>query len=101
MVASTWKIGSKSKRCLRLKICKFCVAPRHLQLGYVIPSCLAKFQVNLPARLVIIRNTVCWDKALTREYNEMDIFQMIGRAGRKQYDDLGIGSRVAIDYAYH
>ena len=48
--------------------------------------------VNLPARLVIIKSTNCYrgPKLGYTEYNKMEIDQMVGRAGRPQYDTKGI-----------
>lgn len=48
--------------------------------------------VNMPARLVIVKGTEFFDPKL-KKYVDMpvtDILQMIGRAGRPQYDDKGI-----------
>ncbi len=38
--------------------------------------------VNLPAYLVIIKGTRTWNEGAFREYSELEILQMIGRAGR-------------------
>ena len=48
--------------------------------------------VNLPARLVIIKSTNCYRGAKVgyTEYNKMEIDQMVGRAGRPQYDIKGV-----------
>ena len=48
--------------------------------------------VNLPARLVIIKSTNCYRGAKVgyTEYNKMEIDQMVGRAGRPQYDVKGV-----------
>jgi superfamily II RNA helicase len=47
--------------------------------------------VNLPAHLVIIKGTQTWAGAANgmREYSDVDIQQMMGRAGRPQYDNSG------------
>ncbi|KAJ4459821.1 putative ATP-dependent DNA helicase MER3 [Paratrimastix pyriformis] len=45
--------------------------------------------VNLPARTVIIKSTQMYDRGGFREYSEYNISQMIGRAGRPQFDDRG------------
>lgn len=47
--------------------------------------------VNLPAHLVVIKGTSTWTGAGSghREYTDIDIQQMMGRAGRPQYDDSG------------
>jgi superfamily II RNA helicase len=48
--------------------------------------------VNLPARLVIIKSTFCYRGSTIgyTEYNKIEIDQMVGRAGRPQYDTKGI-----------
>lgn len=48
--------------------------------------------VNLPARLVIIKSTMCYrgPKVGYNEYTKMEIDQMIGRAGRPQFDTKGV-----------
>ncbi|XP_039590583.1 probable ATP-dependent DNA helicase HFM1 [Polypterus senegalus] len=42
--------------------------------------------VNLPAHLVIIKSTMHYAGGMFQEYSETDILQMIGRAGRPQFD---------------
>nr|XP_010301135.1 PREDICTED: probable ATP-dependent DNA helicase HFM1 [Balearica regulorum gibbericeps] len=42
--------------------------------------------VNLPAHLVVIKSTMHYVGGVFQEYNETDILQMIGRAGRPQFD---------------
>ncbi|XP_004619982.2 probable ATP-dependent DNA helicase HFM1 [Sorex araneus] len=42
--------------------------------------------VNLPAHLVIIKSTMHYAGGMFEEYSESDILQMIGRAGRPQFD---------------
>ena len=48
--------------------------------------------VNFPARLVIVKGTEFYDAALKRyiDFPLTDLLQMIGRAGRPQFDDCGI-----------
>ncbi|KAI9770420.1 MAG: Sec63 [Geoglossum simile] len=46
--------------------------------------------VNLPCHLVIIKNTVTWTAAGPKEYADLDIMQMLGRAGRPQFDDSAV-----------
>ena len=51
--------------------------------------------VNLPAHLVILKGTRRWTHEKgevpgNREYDRITILQMIGRAGRPQFDDEGI-----------
>ncbi|QLQ80022.1 hypothetical protein HG537_0D00220 [Torulaspora globosa] len=45
--------------------------------------------VNLPAYLVIIKGTKMWNASITQEYTQLDILQMIGRAGRPQFEKNG------------
>lgn len=42
--------------------------------------------VNLPAHLVIIKNTSYYDEGKFKPYSESSLVQMIGRAGRPQFD---------------
>ncbi|XP_066152085.1 probable ATP-dependent DNA helicase HFM1 [Euwallacea fornicatus] len=42
--------------------------------------------VNLPAHLVIVKGTKCFSDGGYKDYDEISIFQMIGRAGRSQFD---------------
>lgn len=46
--------------------------------------------VNLPAHLVILKNTVTWADNGTKEYVDLEVMQMLGRAGRPQFDDSGV-----------
>ncbi|KAJ3072433.1 Sec63 [Podochytrium sp. JEL0797] len=46
--------------------------------------------VNLPAHLVIIKGTQQYRDTGYFEYSELDIMQMMGRAGRPQFDDSGV-----------
>ena len=45
--------------------------------------------VNLPARRVIIRDLKRFEDGLSRWLSTMEVQQMLGRAGRPQYDDIG------------
>ena len=46
--------------------------------------------VNLPAHLVIIKGTKQYVETGYQEYSQMDIQQMMGRAGRPQFDKFGV-----------
>lgn len=47
--------------------------------------------VNLPCHLVVIKNTVGFqDGGALKEYSDLEIMQMLGRAGRPQFDDSAI-----------
>jgi len=43
--------------------------------------------VNLPCQLVIIKNTVGWQDGGCKEYSDLEMMQMLGRAGRPQFDN--------------
>lgn len=45
--------------------------------------------VNLPAYLVVIKGTKTWNGATFEEYSELDVLQMMGRAGRPQFETQG------------
>ncbi|XP_074641292.1 putative ATP-dependent DNA helicase HFM1 [Tubulanus polymorphus] len=42
--------------------------------------------INLPAHLVVIKSTMFYQLGMYQEYSETQILQMIGRAGRPQFD---------------
>ncbi|KIK31009.1 hypothetical protein PISMIDRAFT_5571, partial [Pisolithus microcarpus 441] len=46
--------------------------------------------VNLPAHMVVIKGVKLFQNGETREYSDLEILQMMGRAGRPQFDDEGI-----------
>ncbi|KAK2802099.1 hypothetical protein FQN50_007463 [Emmonsiellopsis sp. PD_5] len=46
--------------------------------------------VNLPCHLVIIKNTVSWQDNGCKEYADLEMMQMLGRAGRPQFDDSAV-----------
>ncbi|KAI5286790.1 Sec63 [Ascosphaera aggregata] len=46
--------------------------------------------INLPCHLVIIKNTVSWQDNGFRQYSDLEVIQMLGRAGRPQFDDSAI-----------
>ncbi|GIK05896.1 sec63 protein [Aspergillus viridinutans] len=46
--------------------------------------------VNLPCHLVIIKGTVGWQGGGCKEYSDLEMMQMLGRAGRPQFDDSAI-----------
>ncbi|CCK71807.1 DNA helicase KNAG_0I00150 [Huiozyma naganishii CBS 8797] len=45
--------------------------------------------VNLPAYLVVIKGTSMWNSSENKEYSNLEILQMIGRAGRPQFEKTG------------
>ncbi|EDU40828.1 ATP-dependent DNA helicase MER3 [Pyrenophora tritici-repentis Pt-1C-BFP] len=46
--------------------------------------------VNLPCHLVIIKNTMVWGGGRLQEYSDLEMMQMLGRAGRPQFDDTAV-----------
>lgn len=46
--------------------------------------------INLPCHLVIIKNTVSWSQVGMQEYSDLEMMQMLGRAGRPQFDDSAV-----------
>lgn len=46
--------------------------------------------VNLPCHFVIIKNTVSYINGSMREYADLEVMQMLGRAGRPQFDDSAV-----------
>ncbi|KAG7808098.1 hypothetical protein KL924_003781 [Ogataea haglerorum] len=45
--------------------------------------------VNLPAYLVVIKGTKTWINGSLQEYSDLEVLQMIGRAGRPQFENEG------------
>ncbi|KAF1936968.1 ATP-dependent DNA helicase MER3 [Clathrospora elynae] len=46
--------------------------------------------VNLPCHLVIIKNTMAFTAEGLQEYSDLEMMQMLGRAGRPQFDDTAV-----------
>ena len=46
--------------------------------------------VNLPCHLVIVKNTVTYTNEGLQEYSDLEMMQMLGRAGRPQFDDTAV-----------
>ncbi|KAH8099579.1 DEAD-domain-containing protein [Cristinia sonorae] len=46
--------------------------------------------VNLPAHTVVIKGVKTFHNGNNQEYSDLDIMQMIGRAGRPQFDNEGV-----------
>ncbi|PWW77261.1 P-loop containing nucleoside triphosphate hydrolase protein [Tuber magnatum] len=46
--------------------------------------------VNMPTHLVVIKNTATWSNGGPKEYVDLEVMQMLGRAGRPQFDDTGV-----------
>lgn len=46
--------------------------------------------VNLPCHMVLIKNTVTFAGSACKEYSDLEVMQMLGRAGRPQFDDSAV-----------
>lgn len=46
--------------------------------------------VNLPAHIVVIKGVKLYQNGETKEYSDLEVLQMMGRAGRPQFDHEGI-----------
>ncbi len=46
--------------------------------------------VNLPCHLVIVKNTVAFTANGLQEYSDLEMMQMLGRAGRPQFEDSAV-----------
>ena len=66
-------------------------ADRHIQV--LVSTATLAWGVNLPAHSVIIKGTQVYnpDKGRWTELGALDVLQMLGRAGRPQYDSRGEG----------
>ncbi|KAJ3029022.1 UNVERIFIED_CONTAM: Sec63 [Siphonaria sp. JEL0065] len=60
------------------------------QISVICTTSTLSVGVNLPAHLVIIKGTQQYRDTGYAEYSEMDLMQMMGRAGRPQFDDSGV-----------
>ncbi|KAJ7578472.1 Sec63 Brl domain-containing protein [Mycena floridula] len=47
--------------------------------------------VNLPAHTVVIKGVQIYQNGINAEYSDLDVMQMLGRAGRPQFDKEGTG----------
>ena len=46
--------------------------------------------VNLPCHLVVLKGTVGFQNGQLGEYSDLEVMQMLGRAGRPQFDDSAV-----------
>jgi ATP-dependent DNA helicase HFM1/MER3 len=46
--------------------------------------------INLPCHLVVIKGTSKYSNGYLEEYSDLDLMQMLGRAGRPQFDDSAV-----------
>ncbi|KAG8907978.1 Sec63 [Tulasnella sp. 403] len=58
--------------------------------------------VNLPAHTVVLKGTRMWSGSGWSEYSDLDVMQMLGRAGRPQFDTEGLAIIMcSTDKEYH
>ena len=64
----------------------------HTHTQVLIATSTLAWGVNFPAHLVVIKGTEYYDGKTHRyvDYPITDVLQMMGRAGRPQYDDRGV-----------
>ncbi|CAH0564906.1 unnamed protein product [Brassicogethes aeneus] len=62
---------------------------RNSDLPVLVTTSTLAMGVNLPAHLVIVKSTKCYAQNGFEDYSETAIMQMIGRAGRPQFDTSG------------
>ncbi|KAF9516347.1 hypothetical protein BS47DRAFT_677419 [Hydnum rufescens UP504] len=59
------------------------------KINVIVSTSTLAVGVNMPAHTVVIHGTKQWAGSWV-EYNDLDIIQMIGRAGRPQFDKEGV-----------
>ncbi|KAI0282118.1 Sec63 Brl domain-containing protein, partial [Russula aff. rugulosa BPL654] len=59
-------------------------------LRVVVATSTLAVGVNLPAHVVVIKDVKLFQNGVSQEYSDLDIMQMIGRAGRPQFDKEGV-----------
>ncbi|KAJ3551777.1 hypothetical protein NM688_g4511 [Phlebia brevispora] len=59
-------------------------------LSVVVATSTLAVGVNLPAHIVVIKGVRIFQNNASQEYSDLDIMQMLGRAGRPQFDKEGI-----------
>lgn len=59
-------------------------------LGVICCTSTLSVGVNLPCHMAIIKNTAGYEGSQIKEYSDLDIMQMIGRAGRPQFDTSAV-----------
>ena len=60
--------------------------PIIILLKFPVSTSTLAMGVNLPAHLVIIKSTMFYNLGVYQEYPDTQVLQMIGRAGRPQFD---------------
>lgn len=62
----------------------------HNQISVIVCTSTLAVGVNLPCHLVIIKGTMLYSGSGLVDYSDIEIMQMLGRAGRPQFDSTGI-----------
>ncbi|KAK0742728.1 hypothetical protein B0T18DRAFT_293491, partial [Schizothecium vesticola] len=57
------------------------------QVGVICCTSTLAVGVNLPCHTVILKGTVCFADDKMQEFSDLEVMQMLGRAGRPQFDD--------------
>ncbi|KAH8599771.1 Sec63 Brl domain-containing protein [Bisporella sp. PMI_857] len=71
---------------------RMAVETAYLQGGINVICCTSTLAVgvNLPCHLVVLKGTVGFQSGSLAEYSDLEVMQMLGRAGRPQFDDSAI-----------
>src|SRR5690606_19823415 len=57
------------------------------QLGVICCTSTLAVGINLPCHTVVLKGTVGFTDERLEEYSDLEVMQMLGRAGRPQFDD--------------
>jgi len=57
------------------------------QIGVICCTSTLAVGINLPCHTVVLKGTVCFADEKLEEYSDLEVMQMLGRAGRPQFDD--------------
>ncbi|KAF1957066.1 P-loop containing nucleoside triphosphate hydrolase protein [Byssothecium circinans] len=60
------------------------------EIGVICCTSTLAVGVNLPCHMVIIKNTVAYVDGELQEYSDLEIMQMLGRAGRPQFENSAV-----------
>lgn len=60
------------------------------QLNVICCTSTLAVGVNLPCHLVVLKGTVGYQNGQLTEYSDLEVMQMLGRAGRPQFDDSAV-----------
>lgn len=57
------------------------------QINVICSTSTLAVGVNLPCYLVVLKGTTCWTENGMQEYADLEVMQMLGRAGRPQFEN--------------